>query len=55
MRNSSFKVHDHKTSLVIQWLRLCASNAGDVGLIPGQGTKISHATWHGQKKNYDQY
>ena len=25
---------------MVQWLRLCASNAGDAGLIPGQGTKI---------------
>ena len=35
------------TSLVIQWLRLWASNAGGLGLIPGQGTR-SHAatkTW----------
>ena len=30
-------------SLVVQWLRLCASNAGDEGLMPGQGTKIPHA------------
>ena len=27
------------TSLVIQWLRFCAANAGALGLIPGQGTK----------------
>ena len=38
------------TSLVVQWLRLCASTAGGLGLIPGQGTKIPHATWHNQKK-----
>ena len=25
------------TSLVVQWLRLCISNAGDVGYIPGWG------------------
>ena len=30
-------------------LRLHASNAGSMGLIPGQGTKIPHATWWGQK------
>ena len=46
------------TSLVVQWLRLHASNAGGPGLIPGQGTrshmlqlKIPHAatkTWHSQ-------
>ena len=31
-----------RTSLVAWWLRLCASTAGDVGLIPGPGTKILH-------------
>ena len=30
------------TSPMVQWLRLCASNAGVMGLIPGQGTKIPH-------------
>ena len=38
------------TSLEVQWLRLPASNAGDVGLIPGQGTKTPHAEQHSQKK-----
>ena len=28
-----------ETSLVVQWLRLRAPNAGDPGLIPGQGTR----------------
>ena len=27
------------TSLVVQWLRLCASNTGGPGLIPGQSTR----------------
>jgi len=27
------------TSLVVQWLRLHAPNAGDLGSIPGQGTR----------------
>ena len=31
------------TSLVVQWLRGQASSAGDVGLIPGWGTRIMHA------------
>ena len=31
------------TSLVVQWLRLQASIAGGMGLIPGWGTKIPHA------------
>ena len=30
------------TSLAVQWLRLCASNAGDTGSNPGQGTKTLH-------------
>ena len=32
------------TSLLVQWLRFCASNAAD--LIPGQETKISQVTQH---------
>ena len=45
-----FKNHDKiGTSLAVQWLRLCASTAGGTGSIPGRGTKIPHATWHGQK------
>ena len=28
------------TSLAVQWLGLCAPNAGDMGSIPGWGTKI---------------
>ena len=39
------------TSLVVQWIRLCALNAANLDLIPGQGTrshvlqlKILHAT-----------
>ena len=27
------------TSLVVQWLQLCAPNVGSPGLIPGQGTR----------------
>ena len=29
---------------------LHAPTAGGMGLIPGRGTKILHAAWHGQKK-----
>ena len=32
-----------------QWLRLCAASAGGAGSIPDQGTKIPHASRHGQK------
>ena len=36
-------VQSFGTSLVVQWLKLRAPNAGGPGLIPGQGTR-SHAT-----------
>ena len=35
---------------MVQWLRLHTSDTGDMGLIPGGGTRIPHATWHGQKQ-----
>ena len=38
------------TSLAVQWLKLCASTAGGLGSISGQGTKILHATQCGQKQ-----
>ena len=38
------------TSLMVQWLKLWAPNAEDVGSIPGGGTKIPHAVWCGPKK-----
>ena len=43
--SQSESFHCHKefslgTSLVVQWLRLCAPNAGGLGSIPGQGTKF---------------
>ena len=37
------------TFLVVQWLRLHTSSAAGVGLIPGWGTKILHASWCHQK------
>jgi len=40
-----------RTSLVVQWLRLCPSNAEGVGSIPGRGTKIPNGTWCSQKLN----
>ena len=39
------------TSLVVQWLRLCASTAGGAGLIPGQGSRIPYAVQCGPKIN----
>ena len=35
--------------LTVQWLRVCATNAQDVGSIPGWETKIPHAVQCGQK------
>ena len=32
------------TSMMVQWLRLCAPNAGGQGLIPHAATKSLHAT-----------
>ena len=37
--------------LAVQWLRLCASNAGYVGSSPGWGTKIPHAAQCRENKN----
>jgi len=34
---------------VVQWLRLCAANAGSAGLITGWGTKIPHAMQHDKR------
>ena len=39
------------TSLAVQWFRLCTSNAGGTGSIPGRGTKIPYAARRGQKIN----
>ena len=39
--------------LMVQWLRLHASTAGGMGLIPDQGTKMPHVRdldWGGEKK-----
>ena len=45
-----YKMGIYRTSLMVQWLRLCPSTAGGKGLIPGWGTKILLATQCGQKK-----
>ena len=44
------RVYYSGASLVVQWLRLPAFNSGDVGSIPGWGTKISHTVWCREKK-----
>ena len=47
LRNPAVEL-EQGTPLVVQWLRLCASNAGYMGFISGQRTKISRASQHGQ-------
>ena len=44
------KKKKHTTLLAVQWLRLCASNAGGLGWIAGWGTRIPHAMGHSKKK-----
>ena len=41
--NQPFPLHALGSSLLVQWLRLHAPNAGDVDLIPGWETKTLHA------------
>ena len=31
--------------MAVQWLKLCASNAGNMGSVPAQVTKMPHAAW----------
>ena len=42
------------TSLVAQWLRHCASNAGGSGSIPGWGTENPHDIWASLSKHKPQ-
>ena len=37
------------TSLVVRWLRLCASNAGGLGSIPGWETETLYVAGYDQK------
>ena len=53
---SASKVCHRRTSLVVQWLRLCLPSAGRPGLIPSPGAKIPHALKpKNQNKNQKQY
>ena len=38
--------------MVFQWLRLHIPRVGDLGSIPGQETKILHALWCSQKRQW---
>ena len=53
-RTSSVKMSRDFPGGVVQWLRLCAANAGGAGSIPGQGIKIPDAEQLDQKiKKYN--
>ena len=45
------KKEKKKDFLAVQWLRLCASTARDLGLIPGQGTNIPKPEKKKKKKS----
>ena len=42
---------ESRTSLVVQWLRFCASKGGGMCVISGQDTKIPYDLWHSQNWN----
>ena len=46
----SLKIFGLENSLVVLWLRLYTSTAGDMAPIPGQGTKIPFAVQRGHQK-----
>ena len=46
--------HQAGTSVVAEWLRICASTAGGAGSIPSQRTRVPRATQSGKaNKNQD--
>ena len=48
-RDKPLEIGQGLTSLVVQWLRLHAPNAGSMGSMRGWGTKILYALQQGQK------
>ena len=48
-RDYLYKNVSGKTFLAVQWLSLCSSTAGGVGLAPGR--EVLHAAGYGNKKN----
>ena len=48
----SLKIYGLETSLMVLWLRLYTSIAGDVGSVPGWRTKIPPAMQCGQKFSF---
>ena len=55
-RDTGVKKVKSGISLAVHWLRHDASVAEGLGLIPGLGTEIPHASWHdGGKKKTSPY
>ena len=49
--SKTYLIANKKTETqVVQWLGPRTSTARDMGFIPGWGTKIPYAVWHGQKE-----
>ena len=48
----TFKINNRGTSLAVQWLRLHTPHAGDLGSIPGWGTKNPHTATKPARRNY---
>ena len=46
----AFKIETNQNSQSVQCLGLHASATGGMGSIPGDGTKVPHVKWLGQKK-----
>jgi len=49
-KNNLIKTGQSGISVAVQWLRLLAVDAGSMGSILGEGTKIPHTTWCSQRK-----
>ena len=53
-KSSSTRLRITETSLMVQWLRFCAPNAGGPGLIPGQELDPTyHRSLHARRKIKD--
>ena len=55
MRVTALSAYKSRTSLEVQWLRLCAPRAHGRGSIPGLGTKIPRATQQKKKKKVNYF
>ena len=54
-RLSTHARRDYPGGPVVKTPRVHFGDAGGVGLIPGQRTKIPHAAWWGKNNNYNKF